>query len=217
MSQLGLILVGMGADAEGFSLIDEAMAGALAGEAVEPRHRRLHVLRHAQRLRAGERRRRGRSSGARSPTASSTTYGCPFLYAECRISYGSVLTATGRWIDADREMRIGLRITEGACPALHRRALARLGRAAHPPGPARGRRATCCRAGGALATDDRGGRCRCASSSPRATPRPPAACSSDEAQRWTSTVSTRRRRSTCSSRPTWRPGGSTRRRGRASA
>ena len=36
------------------------------------------------------------------------------------------MTATGRWVDAERELRIGLRITEGACPALHRLALTRL-------------------------------------------------------------------------------------------
>ena len=48
------------------------------------------------------------------------TYGCPFLYAECRIYYGSVLTAKGRWADAERELAIGLRITDGACPGLAR-------------------------------------------------------------------------------------------------
>ena len=46
----------------------------------------------------------GRRSGAGSPTSSSRRYGCPFLYAECRIYYGSVLTATGRWDDAEREL-----------------------------------------------------------------------------------------------------------------
>ena len=54
------------------------------------------------------------------------TYGCPFLYAECRFYYGSVLAAKGRWADAERELDAGLRITEGACPALHDRALTRL-------------------------------------------------------------------------------------------
>ena len=54
------------------------------------------------------------------------TYGCPFLYAECRIYYGSVLIAKGRWHDAERELTAGLRITEDACPALHARALTRL-------------------------------------------------------------------------------------------
>ena len=69
------------------------------------------------------------------------TYGCPFLYAECRIYYGSVLAATGRWADAERELAAGLRITEGACPGLHRQGADPPGRAAHPPGPARGCRA----------------------------------------------------------------------------
>ena len=53
-------------------------------------------------------------------------YGCPFLYAECRIYYGSVLAAKGRWDDAERELNTGVRITDGACPGLHSRALARL-------------------------------------------------------------------------------------------
>ncbi len=57
---------------------------------------------------------------------SSTTYGCPFLYAECRIYYGSVLAAKGRWADAERELDAGLRITDGTCPGLHARALTRL-------------------------------------------------------------------------------------------
>ena len=51
------------------------------------------------------------------------TYGCPFLYAECRIYYGSVLAAKGRWADAERELAVGLRITAGACPGLHAKAL----------------------------------------------------------------------------------------------
>jgi len=53
-------------------------------------------------------------------------YGCPFLYAECRIYYGSVLAATGRWDDAEQELSAGLRITDRACPGLHGRALSRL-------------------------------------------------------------------------------------------
>jgi hypothetical protein len=53
-------------------------------------------------------------------------YGCPFLYAECRIYYGSVLAARGRWDDAERELNTGARITDNACPGLHNRALVRL-------------------------------------------------------------------------------------------
>ena len=36
------------------------------------------------------------------------------------------MTAKGRWDDAERELRTGVRITDGACPGLHGRALARL-------------------------------------------------------------------------------------------
>src|SRR2546421_3731187 len=54
------------------------------------------------------------------------TYGCPFLYAECRINYGGLLTARGRWEDAERELGVGLRITERSCPGLHSRALTRM-------------------------------------------------------------------------------------------
>ena len=68
----------------------------------------------------------GPSSGAGSPIDFVATYGCPFLYAECRLFYGSVLVAKGRWADAEQELGAGLRITEGACPALHDRALTRL-------------------------------------------------------------------------------------------
>lgn len=53
-------------------------------------------------------------------------YGCPFLYAECRIYYGSILAAKGQWDDAERELGAGLRITDGACPGLHTKALIRL-------------------------------------------------------------------------------------------
>ena len=48
---------------------------------------------------------------------SSSSYGCPFLYAECRIYYGSVLTAKGRWAEAEPGAR--------RRPADHRRRPAR--------------------------------------------------------------------------------------------
>ena len=125
MSQLGLILVGKGANTEGFSLIDEAMAGALAGEGISlvtVAYTCCDML-NACELAADVAR---AVEWCKVADGFVDTYGCPFLYAECRLNYGSVMTATGRWVDAEREMQVGLRITEGACPALHRRALARL-------------------------------------------------------------------------------------------
>ena len=109
----------------GFALIDEAMAAALAGErstldtVVYTCCDMLNACELASDIERA-------ASGARWPTSSSSTYGCPFLYAECRIYYGSVLAAKGRWDDAERELDAGLRITDGACPGLHARALIRL-------------------------------------------------------------------------------------------
>jgi ATP/maltotriose-dependent transcriptional regulator MalT len=125
LSQLGLILVGQGDTAAGFALIDEAMAAALGGESstldtvvytccdmVVACEVANDVERAAQWCRAAD--------------DFVKSYGCPFLYGECRICYGSVLTAKGRWAEAERELDVGLRLTRGACPALHDRALARL-------------------------------------------------------------------------------------------
>ena len=125
LAQLGLISVGQGADAAGFDMIDEAVVAALAGEqttlatvvyaccdmlnACELAH---DVERAAQWCRAAD--------------DFVSRYGCPFLYAECRIYYGSVLTATGRWEDAERELASGLALTEQTCPGLHGRALSRM-------------------------------------------------------------------------------------------
>jgi hypothetical protein len=124
-SQLGLIRVGKGLTDAGFALIDEAMAASLAGE-------RLTfdtvVFACCDMLSACELVSDIERAAQWCQVADDfvARYGCPFLYAECRIYYGSVLAATGRWDDADRELNAGARITDGACPGLHSRALVRL-------------------------------------------------------------------------------------------
>jgi ATP/maltotriose-dependent transcriptional regulator MalT len=125
LSQLGLIQVGRGETDAGFALLDESMAAVLAGE-----RSTLDTVVYAccDMLHACELASDAERAAQWCQVADSfvDTYGCPFLYAECRIFYGSVLVANGRWADADRELAIGVRITEGACPALHVRALTRL-------------------------------------------------------------------------------------------
>ncbi len=127
MSQLGLIRVGQGHVADGFALIDEAMAAALAGErsnldtVVYTCCDMLNACELASDLERA-------AQWCRVADEFVDTYGCPFLYAECRLYYGSVLLAKGRWEDADRELTAGVRITAGACPGLHTRALTRLAR-----------------------------------------------------------------------------------------
>ena len=125
LSQLGLIRVGQGETAAGFALIDEAMAAALGGECstldtvVYTSCDMLNACELANDLERA-------AQWCRAADDFVSEYGCPFLYAECRIFYGSVLTAKGRWAEAERELDAGLRITHGACPALHDRALIRL-------------------------------------------------------------------------------------------
>lgn len=125
MAQLGLVRVGKGDLGGGFALLDEAMAAALAGErstldtVVYTCCDMLNACELASDIERA-------TQWCKVADDFVATYGCPFLYAECRIYYGSVLTAKGRWPDAERELLAGLRITDGACPGLHSRALARL-------------------------------------------------------------------------------------------
>jgi hypothetical protein len=120
LSQIGLIRVGKGQADAGFALIDEAMAAALAGE-----RSNLDTVVYAccDMLNACELVSDIERAAQWCKVADDfvARYGCPFLFAECRIFYGSVLAAKGRWADAERELDAGLRITDGACPGLHSR------------------------------------------------------------------------------------------------
>ncbi|MDQ4042147.1 MAG: LuxR family transcriptional regulator, partial [Actinomycetota bacterium] len=125
LGQLGHIRVGLGDAAGGFRFLDEAMAAALAGErstldtVVYTCCDMLNACELADDLERA-------AQWCKVADDFVARYGCPFLYAECRIYYGSVLTASGRWQDAERELFAGLRITAGACPGLHAKALTRL-------------------------------------------------------------------------------------------
>ena len=125
LAQLGLIHVGQGHTAEGFALIDEAMAAALGGERSSLDtvvYACCDMLNACELASDAER----AAQWCRVADEFVDTYGCPFLYAECRILYGSVLSAKGRWDDAEEALRAGLRITDGTSPGLHTRALIRL-------------------------------------------------------------------------------------------
>jgi hypothetical protein len=41
----------------------------------------------------------------REQPARPSRYGCPYLYAECRVVHGRVLLLTGRWREAEDELR----------------------------------------------------------------------------------------------------------------
>ncbi len=125
LSQLGLVRVGQGQTGVGFALIDEAMAAALAGErsTLDTVVYTCCDMLNACELASDVER---AAQWCKVADDFVEKYGCPFLYAECRIYYGSVLAAKGQWDDAERELGAGLRITDGACPGLHAKALIRL-------------------------------------------------------------------------------------------
>jgi DNA-binding NarL/FixJ family response regulator len=125
LGDLGLTLVTQGRTSEGLGLIDEAMAGTLGGE-----HRQLLTVVTAccDMLvacdLAGDPRRAAQWCQVADHFID--RYGCPFLYARCRTLYGGILVAKGRWAEADAELRAAIRMAEGAGPASHAEALARL-------------------------------------------------------------------------------------------
>ena len=106
LSQLGLVRVAKGDADAGFALIDEAMAAALAGErstldtVVYTCCDMLNACELASDLERA-------AQWCQVADDFVATYGCPFLYAECRIYYGSVLSAKGRWDEAERELAAG--------------------------------------------------------------------------------------------------------------
>ena len=115
LSQLGLIRVGQGDPNAGFAMIDEALAAALGGDRTS-----LDTVVYAccDMLNACELARDVERAGQWCQVADTFVleYGCPFLYAECRTYYGSLLTATGRWEEAERQLETAVRTTAGVCP-----------------------------------------------------------------------------------------------------
>lgn len=125
LSELGTALVQSGRVGDGAALLDEAMAGALGGEAqrletvvftgcrsIIACSRAFEVERATQWIRAAEHFTR--------------RYGGLHLYTTCRTQYGCLLFCQGRWEDAERELRAALRIGRTAERSLYGEALAKL-------------------------------------------------------------------------------------------
>jgi DNA-binding NarL/FixJ family response regulator len=121
-SDLGGRLVAAGRVAEGLALIDEALAGALAGEC----RRRVTVVWACCTMlgacqTAGDLKRA--TQWLRVVDAFTARYGCPFMYATCRAHYGGLLVATGRWEHAERELAAAIRMSGRAGPVPHAMAI----------------------------------------------------------------------------------------------
>lgn len=122
LSRLGACLMEQGRVAEGGALLDEAMAAALGGECrrlwtavyvgcttIIACDRAAEIPRAAQWIRASE--------------DFTCRYGVAHLFTHCRAHYASVLSATGRWTAAERELQVVLHPGQPSAPARRARAL----------------------------------------------------------------------------------------------
>jgi DNA-binding CsgD family transcriptional regulator len=125
LSLLGHALIEQGRIEEGMPLLDEAMAASLGGEP-----ERLdtvvftscNMMVSCARCAAFER----AAEWVRAVSRFAERYGCPFLFAECRLVYGSVLYQTGRWEEAERELRAAMDLGRDAVPTYFAEAAAAL-------------------------------------------------------------------------------------------
>jgi ATP/maltotriose-dependent transcriptional regulator MalT len=125
LSDLGHALVAAGSNEEGMRLLDEAMAGTLGGE-----YRRLDTVVYASCNMLAACQLTGDLGRAtqwcQAADAFMQDYACPFLFARCRVHYGSVLVGRGRWDQAESELQAALALAEDAGPGPRIEALARL-------------------------------------------------------------------------------------------
>ncbi len=125
LAELGGKLVGAGRVDEGLELLDEAMTGSFAGECqsfLPPVWASCEMLKACEV--AGDLRRA--TEWMRVVDEFTDRYGCPFVYATCRMRYGSLLVVRGHWPQAEKELGAAIRLSDGAGPVLEAEALARL-------------------------------------------------------------------------------------------
>lgn len=125
LAEVGFALVQMGKTEEGSALLDEAMAGALGGEALRPEtvvhvgcrtiascSRTADMTRAVQWIHMGD--------------EFTRRYGGLHLHTMSRVQYGHVLFENGRWAEAEQELRAALRVGKSAERALYAEAVASL-------------------------------------------------------------------------------------------
>ena len=125
LSQLGASLVQTGRLEEGVALLDEAMAGSLAGEGERLQtvvYACCNTISSCSQVAQLER----IAEWIHAADEFTRRFGSPHLYTQCRTYYGGALFATGDWAGAERELEAALRMGRSAERALYGEALARL-------------------------------------------------------------------------------------------
>ena len=123
VAEVGMALVELGQVDEGARLLDEAMAGAMSGEARDPDSVVLIACRSISgSTRSGDVRRA--TAWIRQADDYHERHGAGHLYATCRLEYGSLLFATGGWERAGRELELARQGRGHVEPALQAAAAA---------------------------------------------------------------------------------------------
>ncbi|TDW81413.1 regulatory LuxR family protein [Kribbella pratensis] len=123
LSLWGAALINQGQVLEGTALLDEALAGALGGEGTRPD---TVVFTSCLLMRSCV---RGADftrvvQWTRSLDGFIARYGCPYLHATCRASYGAVLACTGDWPRAEIELTAAAELAQESLPAVQAEAAA---------------------------------------------------------------------------------------------
>ena len=141
LSEEGRALVSMGRVDEGMAMLDEAVTAATAGEA-----RDLFVVGNAccNMLSACDRAADFARAVQWCQVVDEFTrrYHCPPVFSYCRVVHSGILIATGRWDEAEEELKTALRTVERTYPLEKVHSLSRLALLCVRRGRAGGGRAT---------------------------------------------------------------------------
>lgn len=125
LAERGVVLVKGGEVQAGLRCVDEAMASALGGDGttfytvVMASCSMLTVCDLLSDL--------GRATQwSQAADDFMRAYGCPYLYAQCRMVHGRVLLLTGHWAEAEEELRRAAASTRDVFPGMYHRAIASL-------------------------------------------------------------------------------------------
>lgn len=122
LATIGSGLVGVGAIDEGTRLLDEALAGALAGEGDLDTVVYASCLLMQTCASCADISRLVEWNVALQPFID--RYGCPYLNATCRAHHGAALFGSGRWAEAEAELRAAAALATRALPRVQAEAAA---------------------------------------------------------------------------------------------